>query len=311
MTDLVSLSDAQSELSASLPADTSALQAVITAASRAVRRFCGRDFTLETYDETYDSLGYSQLILRQYPVNSITRLAAQPTPILTVSNTDATTNQRALAALATTGDVDAGLVVTGLKLTRVASGISTTDTSVTFAANVTAGAVASAVTALGNGWQGTAATGYPLWASADLRAVQGVQNALAGSAGAVFYVHAFDVTDWSMNERTGIIRMNNPQFDPVFALMNMAGSVPLATFPSGFQSVRVQYSAGYATVPGDVVQAVLIAAQDWLYQLQKPRVFRSETIGKYSYSFADAAHGLPERAKKILTEGGWRAYRRY
>src|SRR5262249_33174860 len=61
---------------------------------------------------------------------------------------------------------------TGLTLTRVASGVTTTDTSVTWAGNVTLQAVVNAVNALGNGWSalviGDTAGDYGLWPSADL-----------------------------------------------------------------------------------------------------------------------------------------------
>ena len=66
----------------------------------------------------------------------------RPVTVLKITNTSGV-NQQARVAVTSTG----------LTLTRTASGVKSTDTSITFAGNVTLTAVATAVTALGNGWE--------------------------------------------------------------------------------------------------------------------------------------------------------------
>src|SRR5882724_10381469 len=73
------------------------LASLISAASDAIRRTCGRDFTLGSYTEYHNGGIYVRepLRLRQFPVVEITRVAAGPMPALLVQNGDANTNQRA------------------------------------------------------------------------------------------------------------------------------------------------------------------------------------------------------------------------
>jgi hypothetical protein len=80
-------------------------------------------------------------MLRQYPLVSVQSVRYPPVTVLKITNTDPT-NVQARAAVTTIG----------LTLVRVKNGVKTTDTSITFAGNVTLTALAAAVNALGNGW---------------------------------------------------------------------------------------------------------------------------------------------------------------
>jgi hypothetical protein len=304
VTDLVPLATAESYLGPALPPDTAALQAVLSAASSAIRKWTGRDFTRQDYTEFYDGLGYSQLVLYQYPVNNVTRVACYPVPVLTVANLDTTTNQRAYATLAYTGDFTAGQTVTGLTLSRVASGVTTSNT-VLFASNVTLGAVATAVNNLGAGWDATVADGFAQWASADLWPNQGGQSAIG--AGAQFQIPGTDVSGFTVDQLNGFVRFNNATYDPIFSIMNIVSGPLLTTFPPMFQGVRVSYNAGYATVPYDVQQACLVTVKVWLYDLQTDPRYTSETADKWSYTLGKRNHGLPDEVVRML--GPWKSYR--
>ncbi len=117
------------------------LQVLLTAASDAIQKWTRRDFVQTAYDELYSGNGQRQLLLRQYPLVSVQSVRYRPVTVLKVTN----------ALLA---NVQARVSVTnvGLTLVRVNAGVKITDTSVTFAGNVTLTAVAAAVNALGNGW---------------------------------------------------------------------------------------------------------------------------------------------------------------
>jgi hypothetical protein len=307
--DLVSLATAQSYLAQSLPTDQAALPFAITAASNLIRQFTRRDFVQQNYNECYNGQGYSEVFTRQWPVNYISRISINPMNVLTVANLDGTTNQRGTARLNTTGDAYAGLVVTGLYLLRVASAVTHTDTSILFATYPTINAAAAAVTALGNGWQGTAVEGYELWPTSDLRAIQGAQNAMQ-PGGATFNVFINDVSGYQVNELTGGIRFQAASYDPVFALMNWPMANLQTTFPPGYQSINIQYNAGYATVPEDVQQACLITVQHLLYALQTVTKYESETIKDYSYKLGPLLL-LPESVKSMLRGAGRVSYRNY
>ena len=122
---------------------TQMLPALARSASRAIRRHCNRYFNrggpravasgTPAYDGVYAIDWPSRtLLLRQYPINAPPRVRTNPTIVLTVYNSDSTTNQQAYYYLQTDGTVedvdDISPATTGLVLVRVASGVTTTTT---------------------------------------------------------------------------------------------------------------------------------------------------------------------------------------
>jgi hypothetical protein len=66
---------------------------LITAASRAICAYCGRgQFTLQSYTDTYDGAGKTWMLLRQWPVLSVTAIALTQCGVSSTI-TDATTFQ--------------------------------------------------------------------------------------------------------------------------------------------------------------------------------------------------------------------------
>lgn len=240
MADLITSARAKYNLNnlTTTAAEDTTLAALVTACSKAIKKYCGREFDSQTFDELYGDPASGRLLLRQFPIISIARLAYGPTTVLRIKNTSAT-NQRATVAV--TG--------TGLSLTRVASGVSSTDTSVTWAAHVTLSAVATAVNALGNGWSATVAdTTYNNRASADLRAVQGALN--AKDVDAELKIHVQELTSFDLDAERGELIVRSPD-DLVIS--------------GGVNAWRVIYTAGFATVPEDVQEACAqwVAALFW------------------------------------------------
>src|SRR5882762_5181021 len=128
MADLITTARAKYNLNnlTTTAAEDTTLAALVTACSKAIKKFCGREFDSQSFDELYHDAGHDRLLLRQFPVISIARMAYAPTTVLRIKNTSSS-NQRATASVTSTG----------LSLTRVASGITSTDTSVTWAGNAT------------------------------------------------------------------------------------------------------------------------------------------------------------------------------
>lgn len=210
---------------------------LIDAVSAAVIRYCRRDFVSATFDELYRGDGGPRLLLRQYPILSVARVATDPSVVLQVKNTDTTTNQRATASVTSTG----------LTLVRVASGVTTSNTSVTWAGNATLAAVADAVNALGAGWSATAIAGHTLRASADLHYPQGAFNALGTHAS--FKLHTTELTDYATDAQRGWLSRGDVQGVDWYLPLVEGG----IWHPE--QEYRVLYTAGYATVPEDVQEA--------------------------------------------------------
>lgn len=214
-------------------AEDTTLDALIAALSAAIERHCRRNFVSTQYDEVYDGRDRTELVLRHFPILSIERVAGDPTTVLSVQNSSASV-QRATVQVTSTG----------LALVRVASGVSATDT-LTFAANVTLTALATAITALGNGWTASlASSDYANRASADLRALQGALT--AKDAAAELTIHLREIADYESDAARGFL-------------------VRGIGWPGGAQAWRVIYTAGYSAVPEDVQEACAqwVAALFW------------------------------------------------
>src|SRR5439155_13880172 len=123
---------------------------------------------------------------------SVERVAFGPAPVLRVTNASAS-NQRATVAV----------TATGVSMVRVASGTVTTST-INFADQVTLSALATAITALGNGWSGAVInTADNLRASADLRALQGAFNAL--NVNAELRLHTSELDAFGLDSERGCL----------------------------------------------------------------------------------------------------------
>ncbi len=206
-------------------AEDSAIDTLVTSVSGAVKRYCRREFDNQAFDELYGGTGDEILVLNQYPLVSVTRVAGSPLPVLTIRNTSAS-NQRATVAVTSTG----------LSLTRVASGVSSTDTSITWSSYPTLQAVKTAVDAMGNGWSADIPEStYQLWASADLHAPQG--SLQARDVDAPLLLHGEEIADYTVDAARGwLIR-------------------PGSCWSPGHDNYRILYNAGYATIPEEVQEA--------------------------------------------------------
>jgi hypothetical protein len=251
--DLITLSRAYQDLSGVSGVDAT-ISSLITVCSDAIEKYCRRRFVSTAYDELYDGNGERRLLLRQYPIQKVDSCRYRPVTVLKITNT-------------TTANVQARVQVTstGLTLIRVNAGVKTTDTSVTFAGNVTLTAVATAVNALGNGWSAQTvgdSTNYGSWPSADLYVPgsygdtlegsgvlqsQGALQCVAGSF-AELKLHTYELQGYQWDSRGWLLRAI-PYTDP--ELLHPEDLV----FPVGINNFRVQYTAGYSTVPEAVQEA--------------------------------------------------------
>ena len=248
--DLITLSRAYQNLQGVSSVDA-LLQTLLTAASDAIQKYCRRDFVQTSYDELYSGLGHRRLLLRQYPVVSVESVRYRPATVLKITNTDPANVQARVSVTST-----------GLKLVRVNAGTKTTDTSVTFASNKTLTAVAAAVNALGNGWSAQVvgdATNFGSWPSADLywppafptfaggTVGQGALQCVAGSY-AELKMHTYELAGFQWDSRGWLLRAI-PYTDP--ELVHPEDLV----WPAGVNNLRIQYTAGYGTIPESIQEA--------------------------------------------------------
>src|SRR5216683_7659936 len=285
MIDLIDLDRCRQNVPSSVNTDEPVLSTLITAASRAIRKYCRRDFTQTTYDELYSGTGDRRLFLRQMPLLSVQSVRYRPVTVLKVINN-----------LANTPQARVSVTSTGLKLVRVTSGVTTTDTSVTFAGNVTVLAVQNAVNALGNGWSAQG-TGYDTWPAADLYCPNGISGAdgsnpdgqgalTAAGQNAELKMHTYELAGYQLDNRKGWLLRAIPYTDP--ELLHPEDLV----WPVGINNFRVQYTGGYTTVPEAVQEAcarwVSIA---WNTTQRDPQLAAQALKGSSSQTWA---HGVPD-----------------
>ncbi len=233
-------------LSTSADEDT-LLDHLVSAASRAIENYCWRTFAVQDYDELYPGSGGTELFLRSYPITRIDRVACDPAPVVRAVNTSSSV-QRASVQVAATGVI----------LTRVASGVSVSNTLL-FATYPTLSTLAAAITAVGNGWSAAVIDpGNNNLASADLRALQGA--IYAKNSDAELKLHTRELSAFLIDALQGSLHRFDSEWD------------------GGPGAWRVVYQAGYDTVPDDVQEACAQWVAQLFWQTKRDPGLASESI---------------------------------
>jgi hypothetical protein len=258
---------------------------LITAVSRAIIRETKRNFVSQDFDELYSGHGERRLVLRQYPLVSVKSVRYRPVTVLRIINNDQTTNQQARVAVTSTG----------ITLNRVASGVSTTDSSTLFATFPTLQGCVNNINGLGNGWsaqvEGSATGDYGLWPSADLYCPNGPTATFGGGMGqgnltargqnAELKMHTYELAGWQAEQRQGFLLRAIPYTDP--ELQHPEDLI----WPTGINNFRVQYTAGFSTIPEDIGLACMewVAALFWESK-DNPAVFPGTPPQQVSFILA-------------------------
>jgi hypothetical protein len=233
--DLITLSRSKQNIQSITDSSQDALlSTLITTVSRAIEKYCRRDFVSTSYDELYNGNGDRRLLLRQYPILAVQSVRYRPVTVVKVTNN-----------LAGTPQARVSVTSTGLSLITVTSGVPTTQ-NVAFAGNATLAALVTAINALGNGWSAQG-QGYDTWPSADLRMPQGALTA-AGQF-AELKMHTYELAGYQIDDTRGWLLRAIPYTDP--ELLHPEDLV----WPVGINNFRIQYTAGYSTVPEGVQEA--------------------------------------------------------
>jgi hypothetical protein len=305
--DLITLARAKQNIQSITDSSQDALiSTFITSISDLIEKWCKRRFVSQAYDELYNGNGDRRLLLREYPIQLVKSVRYRPVTVLKVINANALLNQQARVAVTSTG----------LQCTRTASGVPTTETLLTWASYPTLNTLATAVTALGNGWQAqyvgdSATTGdYGLWPSADLYVPGSYGDTLEGagilqSQGATsarnvyaeLKMHTYELAGYQWDARGWLLRAI-PYTDP--ELLHPEDLI----FPVGINNFRVQYSAGYSTVP----EAVQEAAGEWVANLffiaqRDPFLTSQAIVGGSAQSWGGTIGGgqPPPHVQTLLT----------
>jgi hypothetical protein len=264
------------------------LQVLITGISDAIAKYCRRDFYSRFYDELYNGNGDRRLLLRQYPIQSVHSCRYRPVTVLKVTNS-ATANVQARVAVTNVG----------LTLVRVNAGVEYIDTSVTFASYPMLSQMAAAINALGEGWSAQAGgdnTNYGSWPSADLYwplsygdglSSQGALQCVAGSF-AELKMHTYELAGYQWDARGWLLRAI-PYTDP--ELLHPEDLV----WPTGINNFRIQYTAGYTTIPEAVQQACAHwVTVLWFLSQRDPQLVTQSAAGGTTSSWMPPVPMTPE-----------------
>ena len=239
---------------------------------------CHRDFTLGRYSEYHSGLPEQRILrLRQFPVIAISRLATAA-PALLVTNAGVTAQR---ATVATTAG--------GLVLASICSGTPAIAVLL-YATYPTLVALATAISRLGGGWSASTLSGafgpFAAWPAADLKPIQGALTAMAGGATLEIY-EDFQGGAWPGNS----IDSTWANISAGWQLDDQTGEL-FGFWPRGRLNIRVDYTAGFASVPDAVQQACVQLAADLLGQSQLNGAVASARLGSAGYTLNASAASL-------------------
>jgi hypothetical protein len=281
------------------------LQTLVTACSDAIEKYCRRRFVSTARDELYNGNGDRRLMLREYPIQSMDSVRYRPVTVLKVINNSVSQ---------ATQQARVQVTATGLQLVEVAAGVKTiTTTGLDWITCPTLTALTAAISAVGRGWTaqvvGDASGDYGQWPSADLYVPSsygdGMQSQGALTAmrqNAELKLHTYELAGYQWDARGWLLRAI-PYTDP--ELLHPEDLI----WPVGIDNFRVQYTAGYSTIPEAVQQAcALWVAMSCNLTQRDPLLSHQAVSGSATLAWTpDVANHQPPLAIQALLA----PYRRY
>ena len=257
---LTSLANLKSYLGITSSSDDTILEKSIDRASDIAERYMGRKILSRAYVEWRDTYGQERIRLYQYPASIIRFVGIGYNAAITVG----ATNPLDPAVSVTVSDSAVILY------RQVAAGTDTT-TTLTFATYPTTALMATAINAT-TGFSGSVVLDLP---SRYIRRMSG------------------------RTLRTATVNLEAPDQAMEDYLADLDTGVVYGRQLTGYRSVLIDYTAGYATTPDDIEQAVLMIAASLFQGRKRDPNIASESLGGYSYSLR-APGQSQEEARSLL-----------
>ena len=238
-------------------------------------RYCGIEFEAGTISERYDGNGYPTLILNNRPVNTVTRVCIAETGVIGITNTLSTGTEAYVRVDSTT-----------MTLTVIVGATVTTNV-LTLATYATITDLQTAINALSaSGWEATVPTGYGDYSPTDLVVTESMYCLISQATLDLF---AESVTDYLLYSSRGWIELG------------------LGVFTVGSRNVLVEYTYGYATIPGALKEAVLHLISLAYHRSRIDPTLSSERLGDHAWSrTTDALSSIQDDMESELAL--WRKY---
>jgi hypothetical protein len=244
---------------------------IINGVSAEIERICGTRFKARNYRERCNGGRQRRLVLRNRPVQRVTRIAYGNATALAVSYSGS-----AIDATASVYDDPELPAAGGLRLVTIVAGGTETESNLSFASYPTASTLATAVAAV-SGWSATV--------TKDVRCVElfptGGEDAKSRTV-ALSYPDRRQST-YHVDGRLGTVEFDRNAFNQW--QWPGEGCEYRTRFPRDFQGIIALYRAGYESIPDDV--------QDLANELVKERYMMSTTntaadqitLGPYTIRF--------------------------
>lgn len=264
-TSLVTLAELKLHLGITGGSNDAILEACIDRASTWVESYCGRRFTDQRAQEVYDSFGHDRIVLRNPPAAKVYFVGGTKQTVLSVYST---VPSDSFVSVSNDGST--------MYLNRRDSNGSETVTTLSFATYDTTNELATAITAV---------TGFRATANLNIPSIylDGVAGRDLRVSGCLLQGWVYALTDYGIDPDKGIIYGDTL---------------------TAYQSIMVDYTGGYTTIPADVVYATLTVAGRFFRDRTRDSGVASESLGGYSYS-RRAASEQQQEIRELLS-----AYRR-
>lgn len=275
------------------PDRIAALPLALRTATNMVRRFTNRYFTRTDYTEFLAPSLEGQICLKEIPVNEVYRVSHRLKTAITITASAASFQTAYVNFITKDGaySMPSNLEFIGINLVSAASGVSQT-TPLYFSSMTTINDLVTAVNAV-SGWTATATTDYGLWPIGEIYGDAISQGALT-NRGVQLRVFSEDVSTAHVDRRTGMLSIGISQYSGVGPSWGPAWSAfDFQGLYFGDQTVRVNYNAGFTTVPEAIRSATIEIAKLVGDQLLVDFNLKSEDIGDYSYDLNDTLLTIP------------------
>lgn len=282
-------------------ADDDLIRQIINSVSRRLERLCNRRFVARNYRERYSASRERLLVLNQYPVLSVDRMAFGRANCISLVFSNASYIR---AIVESVSGQDGGSTTAGfmrLQLTDV-NGVQT-NTDYDYGTYQSTAALATAVNLAGGGWSALVQANVP---TADLNPMAG-QVGLATQQTVWLTYPDYDsigyTVDYNLGEVTFAMQLPFTHDDLAYGWR----------YPRGHMNYLVQYRAGYepSAIPEDLALTCIELCQASYYAGRVNPMMQSEDLGGYSYSLAnrvslsDAQDAVVAQYKRIAVGGAY------
>lgn len=257
-------------------------------ASDAIRKWCGqRDFNRKSYSEQYAPQQNGYVCLLQMPVNSVARIRGYLQTALNIT-ANGPTFSSAFVQWTTTGDWYSGtLAYTGIALNSYAAGV-LVSTPFLFATYLTVQALATAVAAI-PGWVANVSGNLGTFGTADLAAASsGTGQGAMTDNGCELMVYSQDIPCTRLDNATGMLWVGRRDVPVYGARWGDDGGDLGESSATQAGRVRVDYNAGFDTIPQAIQLACAELVKYKILLLRRDELLKTETAQKYSYEINPA-----------------------